>query len=897
MGEPGGLTQRAGVASPGWPRLHPLPAARPVICPGSWERSRTGALNGIVPAIRTPSTVSLADATASVAMLGGKAASLVRLAAAGLPVPDGFVVTTAAYRTFLAEHRLEQRIAALLDQPERIAQLFDEHPLPVALVEEILQAYADLGEPAVAVRSSATAEDLPDASFAGQQETYLNVTSPLALLESVRRCWASLWTGRAIAYREQQRIETEDLGIAVVVQELIDADAAGVMFTADPLNGDHATEIDSAWGLGEAVVGGEVTPDTFRVDGATGALVASHIADKVVMTTRSRGGTQTRPVPTWRRHKPSLEPAQAEQLARLGRETSAVFGMPVDVEWARRSNDFFLLQARPITGALSRDRRPDPWNDSRHGYFLWTNTNVGEAMPDVLTPATWSVVQIFLHDVMATSSVPPYLSYGRVGGRIYLNLSVAATLSRAVGVSENRFRQLTEEVFGRIPDDLPLPLVEAPRLTVLSSVAPVALHVLRSAARDLWRFDRFLAASPERCVERRRRIAAISDPGALAELWRSTVLPEFHAACWMLSAATRSSGISFVTTRQRLQRLVGATDANAITAGLGAHSGELASLGLLDGLEQLADGRIDRETFNTTYAHRGPHEFEIATPRPGEDPEWIDRQLAQLDPEVSYRHLIEAQNAAREAAWARLTEAHPITARTIRQQLRIWARIARNRERARSEIIRYIWVIRAFALRAGDLTGLGDDVFFLDANQIVAALEDQQPDPELIRAARSAYDAYRALPAYPTLILGRFDPFAWAAEPHRRTDRFVEGGGSGAADSAAVRGFPGSAGVVEAVVRVLPDAEHGSQLRPGEVLVTTITNVGWTPLFPRAAAVVTDVGAPLSHAAIVARELGIPAVVGCGDATMRLSTGDRVRVDGSAGTVTLLDPRRKEARR
>jgi rifampicin phosphotransferase len=845
---------------------------------------------GAVPATRAPSTVPLAEAAPDLAQLGGKAASLVRLAAAELPVPDGFVITTGAYHDYLDTHGLADEIERHLDDPDRIAGLFDEHPLPDQLIEDILEAYADLGEPPVAVRSSATAEDLPDASFAGQQETYLNVTSPLALLEAVRRCWASLWTGRAIAYREQQRIDTRALGIAVVVQELVAAEAAGIMFTADPLDGnDEVIEIDAAWGLGEAVVGGDVTPDRFRVDARSGTLISSLVADKVVMTVRSRTGTQTRPVLARRRNKPSLDTDQAERLAALGRQISALFEAPVDVEWARRGDDFAILQARPITTGISRDRRPDPWNDSRHGHFLWTNTNVGEAMPDVLTPATWSMVQLFLHDVMATSSVPPYLSYGRVGGRIYLNLSVAATLSRAVGVSDKSFRRLTEEVFGRIPDHVELPLVDAPRLTILQSVAPVAIHVVRSAARDVRRLDRYLTDHPQRCVERRAQIARITDRRELARLWRTTVLPEFHTVSWMLSAATRSSGISFVTTRQRLQRLVGDTDANAISAGLGAHSGELASLGLLDGLERLAAGRIDRETFNTTYAHRGPHEFEIATPRPGEDPDWIDHQLAQLDGSASYRDLIETQNTAREAAWERLTEKRPLTARSIRRQLQVWGKIARNRERARSEIIRYFWVLRTFALQAAELTGLGDDVFFVSAEQIVDILDGETPDPQQIAAARGAYEAYRALPPYPTMILGRFDPFAWAADASRRTDLYVEGGAGAAADGATVRGFPGSAGVVEARVRVLREASQGADLEAGEVLVTTITNVGWTPLFPRAAAVVTDVGAPLSHAAIVARELGIPAVVGCGDATMRLRTGDRVRVDGSAGTVTLIE--------
>jgi rifampicin phosphotransferase len=219
----------------------------------------------------------------------------------------------------------------------------------------------------------------------------------------------------------------------------------------------------------------------------------------------------------------------------------------------------------------------------------------------------------------------------------------------------------------------------------------------------------------------------------------------------------------------------------------------------------------------------------------------------------------------------------------LHHQIAAWSKMAREREWARSETIRYFWVLRAYAVRAGELTGLDEDVFFLSAPEIAAWLNGTPTDLSTIAERRAAYERYVELPNYPAIILGRFDPFAWAADPNRRSDRYVEGVTEAASD--AIRGFPGSAGVVEGDVRVIEDAADGHELRSGEVLVTTITNVGWTPLFPRAAAVVTDVGAPLSHAAIVARELGIPAVVGCGNATMLLSTGDRVRVDGSAGTV------------
>jgi pyruvate,water dikinase len=311
------------------------------------------------------------------------------------------------------------------------------------------------------------------------------------------------------------------------------------------------------------------------------------------------------------------------------------------------------------------------------------------------------------------------------------------------------------------------------------------------------------------------------------------------------------------------------------------------SLGLLDGLEQLAAGEIDRDTFNRRYGHRGPHEFEISLPRPGEDPDWIDKQLAERAASgASYRDLLRAQEQKRNEAWAELEQRHPVHAKIMHHQLRVWAKISRDRERARSEVIRYFWVLRAYALRAGELTGLGDDIFLLDKTEIVRVLDRETISPRLIKQRRVAYQSYSALPPYPALIRGTFNPYVWAADPNRRSDLFIEGHMN--ESDVAVRGFPGSAGVVEAPVRVLSDAADGAALQPGEVLVTTITNVGWTPLFPRAAAVITDVGAPLSHAAIVARELGIPAVVGCGNATMRLKTGDRVRVDGTAGIVEVL---------
>jgi pyruvate,water dikinase len=309
------------------------------------------------------------------------------------------------------------------------------------------------------------------------------------------------------------------------------------------------------------------------------------------------------------------------------------------------------------------------------------------------------------------------------------------------------------------------------------------------------------------------------------------------------------------------------------------------------GLWQVAEGQLSREAFAAAHGHRGPHELELAWPRPMEDPAWIERQLDELrrNP-VDVPALLAQQQAQHDAAWQRYAARFARQAPATRRKLEAAAAAARGREAGRSELTRMFGVLRAFGRRAGALTGLGDDIFFLSLPEMVDALRGDRTASAHLPARRETHARYSALPPYPSLINGRFDPFAWAADPLRRGDIFDAQAAPEAAPAGdTLTGYAGAAGVVEGTVRVLRAVEDGAALLPGEVLVAATTNVGWTPLFPRAAAVVTDVGAPLSHAAIVARELGIPAVVGTGLATTRLRTGDRVRVNGGLGTVEIIN--------
>jgi len=341
--------------------------------------------------------IPLGDAHVTLDQVGGKGLSLARMIAAGLPVPDGFQVTTAAYRAFVAAQGLQDVIRGALDGVDvarpatldaasaAIAAAFERAVIPADTRADLIAAYDRLDRArtaaprplAVAVRSSATAEDLPDASFAGQQDTYLNIRGIEALVASVRKCWASLWTARAIAYRLKNQIDQDSVALAVVVQELVPAEAAGILFTANPLNGArHELVINAAWGLGEAVVSGAVTPDTYIVDKQRARVTGRTIADKLVMTVRTETGTREEVVPAARRQRAVLSDPAVLALSRLGQRIESFYGRPMDVEWTWTSTPadaaaeagFAIVQARPITVL------PPDWSLPSTAAAAWPST-------------------------------------------------------------------------------------------------------------------------------------------------------------------------------------------------------------------------------------------------------------------------------------------------------------------------------------------------------------------------------------------------------------------------------------------------------------------------------------------------------------------------------------------
>ncbi|MFI6095570.1 PEP/pyruvate-binding domain-containing protein [Lentzea sp. NPDC051213] len=736
-----------------------------------------------------PLILPLDDPRADLAAVGGKGASLAKLTRAGLPVPTGFHLTTRAY--------LERSM------------------------EGVLEAFRELGGP-VAVRSSATAEDLPGLSFAGQHDTVLNVGEQ-DLFDAILRCWDSLRSDRAVAYRERNGIASAEM--AVVVQRMVPADVSGVLFTADPVTGRAEPVINAVRGLGEALVSGE--------------------ADSAEL----------------------LTPARKAELIAFGERIEALYATPMDVEWALVGDEFQILQARPITSLRVE------WNDTLDGDYLWSNGNVGEAIPEVMTPVTWSLVK-----VLSSAAIGPHRISGNIGGRFYLNISTYTAIGAVIGKAEE-MRRSGEETFGRIPAGVTVPPLPMSRLAVVGAVLKGAGGPIKQQFLYRTRLPALVRDNPARCAAAHKAIAGCATPAALLDLWAEDLDQLLRFVCPILDAGARMIAGGPAAFRRKLTGLVGEDDAATLLTGFHDGAG-LASVGPLVGLARLRAGKIDRDTFAQTWGHRCANEFEVYSPRPAEDPEWISRQLETLaDPEA----LLSRQAFLRAEAWDRLVARHAEKAAKIRKQLDRIGEGARAREQARSEMVRAFWVMRAFVLRAGELTATGDDLFFLPIDDVLRVLGGETSLLDRVSGQRTAYERYRALPPYPAVIRGRFDPESWAASADRRADLYDAT--TDVPMPSDVTGFPGSAGVVEGLARVLERVEDGESLQQGEILVTTVTNIGWTPLFTRAAAVVTDVGAPLSHAAIVARELGIPAVVGCGNATTRIATGDRIQVDGARGTV------------
>ncbi|AOT71951.1 PEP/pyruvate-binding domain-containing protein [Geosporobacter ferrireducens] len=765
---------------------------------------------------------------------GGKGGMLARMYQNGYPVPNGFVVLPSAFQGEKLNKEAWNEILVLLNtiRKNNEGALF-------------------------AVRSSALSEDSAQASFAGEFETVLNVGMDKEIQEAIYTVFRSRQSERVKVYSSVQGID-QSHQIAVVVQLMVPSEISGVLFTADPITGSYSSMIGNyVYGLGEQLVSGEANAHGFKLYRPKGKYDG-----------------------------PDAFKKYADNLYQYAAKLEKELGSPQDIEWAVAKGKLYLLQARPITTLTSGNLDTYEINESLASDTIWVNTNVGEAIPDVVTPLTWSIVR----DLDIESSTIPgyYLWSGNICGRIYSNIGQRLSAIIAMYGNAKIGLKILSEIFGQMPEGLTIPVYPFSRMDVIKAMLPRVRYYLKKYREISKSMPQHIQKTPDWCRRTREAIKKINTKEELLTLWRHELEPYNTKAWWGLLAGGTNAVVA-LTLRKKLTKLVGTEDANTLLSNLRGDS-ELASLGPVVGISKVLKGEMSREEYLKQNGHRGPHEFELSIPDPAEDDTWLERQIEEFKAsDTDVEELLKKQHAQYEAAWKRFQERFPNKVKWLEKQIAKASESARAREAARSEFVRVFRVIRAFALKAGELTGIGEDVFFLYMNEVEDLLSDRDVKIKYIPARKENYEKYKALPPFPSVIRGRFNPFEWEKDPNRRMDFYDSTMPIAIApDSETLKGFAGAAGRVEGIVRILTTPEEGENFHSGEILVATTTNVGWTPLFPRAAAVITDVGAPLSHAAIVARELGIPAVVGCGNATRRLKTGDRVLVDGGQGIVHIL---------
>jgi pyruvate,water dikinase len=848
--------------------------------------------------------------------VGGKAANLGELIAGGFPVPQGFAVTTAAYLRASARPDLSDDPT----DPARARDALANADLPADVAAAVRTAYLALGaDVPVAVRSSATAEDLPWASFAGQQDTYLNVIGSDAVLDAVRRCWASLWTDRAVSYRATQGIDHHAVLIAVVVQRMVDARVAGVLFTADPVTGTRdRTVIDASPGLGEAVVSGAVNPDRIVVD-ADGVHVTPGTRTVQV---RALPGGGTAQVAAPDRDGACLAEAQAIALADLGRRVEAHFGTPQDIEWAvDAAGELWLTQARPIT---TLHPLPQRTGDGLRVLFC---ASLAQGLTRPITPmglsafrmlASTASALVFGVPVADPVAGPP--AFGTAGGRAFIDITAAlrsapgrALLPRILDVMESRSAAVLRGLF----DDPRLavrqtswtPFVRRllhvlvrfriPVLAVLALVRPDAAQ--RRVVRVGDRVRAVTTAPPALTAAERIARADRVLRGALPVMPLTT--PAAGVGFAMLGLARRVAGPDLdATTVHEVLRSLPHNSTTEMDLRLWALARKLradpSSSAALRGTAPAELARRHRDStlppalqsglaaFLVRHGHRAIAEIDIGMPRWSEDPTYVLGVLAnylrlddpELAPDVVFARGAAAADAAVAAVVERVRTRSRLRAAIVGFALRRMRRLAGLREEHKDYLIRLFAHVREQLTAVGreladrDLLDRADDVFFLDLAEVRTA-PDGTDLRDLVATRRAEYDRELRRRRVPRILLSD------GTEPEAVALPATAGDGS-------LVGTAASAGTVTAKARVVLDPT-GAHLEPGEILVAPSTDPGWTPLFLTAGGLVMEMGGPNSHGAVVAREYGIPAVVGVADATTRIDTGQEVTLDGAAGVVRI----------
>jgi len=864
-------------------------------------------------------------------LVGGKALNLGLMKKTGSSVPPGFCITTKAY----------QEIAESL-------KIGGEIDFPMSIKEEIWIAYNKIGGGKVAVRSSATAEDLPTASFAGQQDTFLNVEGKSSLIEAVKNCWQSLWTERVIAYRRDRGIDEEELSMAVVVQKMIESDVSGVMFTVNPTTGSDKIVVESNWGLGEAVVSGEISPDRFVIDKESLQIIEQTVSVKKTMFTHQ----VKLKVPDEKQNIPSLKEEEIRELGQQGLEIERFYNFPQDIEWAFADGKLYILQARPITTLPeSRKAKGASWqkgewtkerllvqeieklkNQIAPDGTIWSQFNLSEILPEPL-PMTYEIVREFMSGKGGFGKTYRDLGFDPASvvdeqgvldlicGRIYFNLNREAKLYFNGFPFEHNFQYLKSH-----PEEASYPQVT---VNIKKSTKqfwlklPIFIYKMIAADRKLKKmreyYDELLTEKiiPDFCdyVSSEREVD-------LSQLTDQEILDKFYS--WVKKTLTDFAGEALKATvfaEFSYKQLESAMEKKFSEKTPNRSKDTVLVRSLVMGLEgdltvetnlkmwEVACGKISLEEFLSKYGHRAVNEFELAQPRWREDPSFVKKMVDSFKQNTDLSAPACADTVDRANRCNAQAGMNPIGRFEDQKSRRIEAEELLRESLSKSTFsalrkkiekeLEYTQRYMPFRENAKFYLMLGYELIRkalveLDRRyQLDGGIFYLKPDelPHLLaKKDTSQYEAFKKM---------------IAERKHRReqllkidlpkvifSDELEEFGQplpyptKGREEAFdQLRGTPVSIGIATGKARVILDPNQAESIGRDYILVCPSTDPGWTPLFLNASGLVMERGGMLSHGAVVAREYGIPAVVNVHNATNLIKDGQEVRVDGDEGIV------------
>ncbi|MBI9048959.1 MAG: phosphoenolpyruvate synthase [Anaerolineaceae bacterium] len=869
-------------------------------------------------------------------LLGGKGANLAELTQAGFPVPQGFFVTTRGYQQFMDQHPHNAEIFQLLSDLQtddlievqhvgsQIRTLLTKGSIPAVVEDElktIFHSYAP--DTRFAVRSSATAEDLPDASFAGQQDTYLNVQGLESLAQHIKKCWISLFTDRAIVYRVQQHFNHQDVQLSVVVQKMVESESSGILFTADPLSGNRAEiVINAGFGLGEALVSGIITPDTYQISKSDPTDVKIEIGSKhAAIQYAVQGGTEKISLPVEKQEAQVLSSLEIQQLADMGKDIESHYGTPQDIEWAKVDGKFYILQTRPIT-TLFPLPMPYPVDGNEHVYLSFGHLQM---MTDTMSPMGISIITWILPFGKSKTDKQHSKYFLQAAGRIYVDVSELVQnplLNKRIITAFKIADPLVASGFAKIKVpkrkisivDLfnARPLLRFVIPTVLKTIQLILFADPQKDIRNLnqnmehWintlqvqladcntALDRLLLLNVYSC---QKMVLALKHfpPRILAGILSLKIIPLLlpgESIEKELQAIQRSV-YGNITTEMDLQigDLAGLVneDKNTVQRLLKMPAAQAAKE-ILATLER-PEHNLQWQAFLDKYGFRGPGEIDIANPRWQENPLGLTNMLlGNLSTQNGLVHRERIQEVHLQGDQAtetliQLALKKPfgrLRAYCIRRNIRSIRHGLGIREHPKYFIMKMMRQIKSEISTLGKqwadqgLLYEKNDIFWLSSDQMLAGLQSELENlQQVVSQNKYKWAQYKKMvPPRVITSSGIIPPVDYSHED---------------LPTGALPGNPVSAGEVVGIARVILDP-HTETILPGEILIAPFTDPGWTPLFIHAAGLVMELGGSMTHGSVVAREYGIPAVAGVINATQKIKSGMKIRVDGNKGFVEILE--------